>query len=121
MATLLDAHLLDETLRALPGWQGDPHEIYREVHVDSGTVAELVRQVELAAAGMDHPPRVEQVPGGCRFVLTTPRQGGVTELDIALASRISDVAHRLDPSEPGVHAVRQDEVEIKDAPDAIGT
>jgi 4a-hydroxytetrahydrobiopterin dehydratase len=120
MATLLDTSLLDETLHALPGWHADAAEIWREVHLDPGTDGELRRRIDEAGASMGHRPRVETVPGGTRFTLSTPEEGGVTELDIVLASHISDEAHRLDPAEPGVHAVRQDEVEIVHTPELAG-
>lgn len=114
MTTLLTTDLLDETLQALPGWQGDAHEIWREVHLSPEADTELRRRVEVAASCMHHAPRVDAVPGGTRFSLATPEVGGVSELDITLASHISDTAHRLDPAEPGVHAVRAraDDVEI---------
>lgn len=112
MATKLTADLLDDTLRSLPGWQGGTDRIWREVHLDDGTVREFRREVEVSATTMAHPVEVEEAADGCRVALSTPEDGGVTELDIAMASRISDIAHRLAPSEPGVTAVRQDEVEL---------
>jgi len=112
MATKLSSDLLDDTLRSLPGWQGDTGQIWREIHLDRGTVQELRRQIEVSATTMEHPVQVDEAPDGCRVVLSTPEEGGVTELDIVLASRISDVAHRLQPVEPGVTAVRQDDVDV---------
>jgi len=113
MATLLDDALIQETLHALPGWEGDQHAIRREVHLPPKQDAALRRQVDEDAEAMDHHPEVEVIDGGTRFVLSTHSEGGVTELDVAMASRISDLAHRLAPSEPGVEAVR------RDAPDVV--
>jgi pterin-4a-carbinolamine dehydratase len=111
MPTLLAAPLVDETLQALPGWHGDQTEIWREVHLPQRLDTVLRQQVEADAAAMGHQPQVEEVDGGTRYALSTPEVGGVSELDVVFASRISDLAHRLRESEPGVEAVRGDEVE----------
>ena len=124
MATKLTPDLLDDTLRSLPGWQGGTDQIWREIRLDEGTVRELRQEIEVAATTMAHPVQVEPAPDGCRVVLTTPEDGGVTELDIVLAARISDVAHRLHQGEPGITAVRQDDVELvvgEADPDLAGT
>jgi 4a-hydroxytetrahydrobiopterin dehydratase len=112
MATLLEPLLVEETLKALPGWEGDQERLWREFQVEGDAAAELRRQVAEDAAALGHEPQVEEVEGGLRYSLSTPEAGGVTELDVALASRISDVAHRLEPAEPGVDAVRSDEAEV---------
>ena len=114
MATLLSAPLIDETLQALPGWHGDETEIWREVHLPQRLDEVLRHQVDVDANAMGHLPDVQNVEGGSRFALHTPEVGGVSELDIAFASHISDIAHRLQESEPGVDAVRDDEVELTD-------
>jgi 4a-hydroxytetrahydrobiopterin dehydratase len=118
MATLLDEPLLQETLEALPGWTGDRTHISRDVHLPPAKDAALRAQVEQDADAMDHHPEVTRVDGGTRFVLSTHSEGGVTELDVALASRISDIAHRLSPKEPGVEAVRQDNPDVVAGDDA---
>jgi 4a-hydroxytetrahydrobiopterin dehydratase len=112
MATLLDEPLVDDTLASLPGWNHEDGELWREVHLPADADAELRREVDADAAAMDHQVKVEKVKGGTRFTLSTHDVGGVSELDIALASRISDLAHRLGGKagveEPGVNAVRPD-------------
>lgn len=109
MATLLDDALVTDTLLSLPGWEGDARGISRVVHLDAEGDAELRRQVEVDAASMGHRPVLEDADGGTRFVLRTEEAGGVTELDIAFASHISDLAHRLSGAEPGINAVRHGE------------
>lgn len=113
--TLLDAPLVAETLQALPGWYGDQAGIWREVRLPHALDEKLRHQVDIDAAAMGHTPGVEHIAEGTRYVLSTTEVGGVSELDIALASHISDLAHRLRPSEPGVQAVRHDVVELVDA------
>lgn len=105
MATLLDETLIADTLESLPGWQGDSTRLWREVHLDEQQLAELRRQVAVDAEAMGHAPTFQ----GARIELTTPEQGGVTELDVMMASHISDLVHRLSHAEPGVEALREDE------------
>jgi 4a-hydroxytetrahydrobiopterin dehydratase len=108
MPTLLDASLLTDTLESLPGWQGSPDKIWRDVHLTPEQDAELRRQVSVDGGSMQHEPVVEEHDGATRFVLRTDSAGGVTELDISLASHISDLVHRLSADEPGVDAHRHD-------------
>ena len=108
MPTLLQASLLTDTLQSLPGWQGGPDKIWRDVHLTPEQDAELRRQVAVDSTSMHHEPVVEEHDGATRFVLRTDSEGGVTELDITLASHISDLVHRLSADEPGVDAHRHD-------------
>jgi 4a-hydroxytetrahydrobiopterin dehydratase len=112
MPTLLEGPLVDDTLASLPGWAVGENGLWREVHLPTALDAELRREVLADAEAMGHEVQVEKVKGGTRFVLRTPEVGGISELDIVMASRISDVAHRLSEQEPGVNAVRQDAPDI---------
>ena len=109
MPTPIATALLEETLLALPGWEGDASQIWREVHLADDLDVELRRQVDVDATAMGHLPVVERVPGGTRFSLRT--DDAVSELDIALAAHISDLAHRITPREPGIDAVRDGDVD----------
>lgn len=117
MPTLLDAPLIDQTLQSLPGWQGDQSRLWREVSLPDEVDAELRRRIEVDATALGHQPEVERNGDTTRFVLTTPEVGGVSELDVALASHISDLAYRLTEEIPdvpvvaGVEAVRQDGID----------
>ena len=106
MATLLDETLIADTLESLPGWQGDSSRLWRELRLDADKERELRRQIEVDATAMGHAPTYEDG----RIVLTTAEAGGVTELDVMMASHISDLMHRIENSEPGVAALRDDEV-----------
>lgn len=112
MPTLLTDDLITETLAALPGWTGDATALVREVHLPAESNTELRRQVDVDAHSMGHLPAVEDIDGGTRFRLTTQEVGGVSELDVMLASHISDLTHRLSASEPGIDAVRQGDVDV---------
>jgi pterin-4a-carbinolamine dehydratase len=120
MATLLEEPLLAETLKALPGWHTNGSEISREIHLPAQADAQLRHDVDIAGESTGHPTYVESVSGGTRFALRTPEVGGVSEVDIALAAHISDLAHRLDKREPGIRAVRADDVAITDEANDIG-
>jgi 4a-hydroxytetrahydrobiopterin dehydratase len=111
VATLLDETIITDTLGSLPGWQGDGSRLWRDVHLDAGQDGELRRQIAVDAEAMGHAPTFEEGEGGAtRLVLTTAEQGGVTELDIMMASHISDLVHRIENSEPGVAAERDGDV-----------
>lgn len=112
MPTLLTDDLVAETLSALPGWTGDATALVREVRLPAEVTTELRRQVDVDAHSMGHLPAVEDIDGGTRFRLCTEESGGVTELDVMLASHISDLAHRLSAAEPGIDAIRHGDVDV---------
>jgi 4a-hydroxytetrahydrobiopterin dehydratase len=112
MATLLDPPLIDDALASLPGWNHGDGEIWREIRLPDELDAELRRKVEESAEAMPHPVQMQRIDGGTRFSLRTEDVGGISELDVYLASRISDLAHQLSEREPGVNAVRQDDPDI---------
>jgi len=112
--TLLDDALVKDSLEALPGWQGTPERLSRTVHLAPEQDARLREQVAETADAMDHHPVVEQDGDGTRFVLSTHSKGGVTELDITLASRINDLLHHLTGERPDVAAESRD-----DAPEQV--
>ncbi len=112
MPTLLTDDLIADTLDALPGWTSDGTSLLRDVHLSAEIDAEMRRQVSVDAHAMGHLPSVEDIEGGTRYRLSTEEVGGISELDVTMASHISDLAHRLNDGEPGVDAVRHDEVEV---------
>ena len=114
MPTLLDANLIEETLQALPGWHGSPAALWRDIRLAAPDVQALTYQVAVDSTAMGHHPDVRRIADGTRFVLRTRDAGGVTELDVALASHISDLAHRISRHEPGVVALRDDSVHVTD-------
>jgi 4a-hydroxytetrahydrobiopterin dehydratase len=89
MATLLDDRLVADALTGLQEWTGGPERISRTVTVEDPEA--LLAAVTEAADALDHHPEVERNGDAITFTLWTHSQGGVTELDIALASRIDDL------------------------------
>ena len=93
MAELLDDGAVGKALIDLTGWIGDREVIVRTVELPSfpaGIVA--VVDVAKAAEEMDHHPDIDIRWRTTRWSLTTHDAGGLTQLDIELAHRISAAA-----------------------------
>lgn len=91
MPTLLDDRLIDDALTALDGWQHERGGISRSVTVPSERVAALREGIDLSAGSLNHDPEIRQSGNQMTITLTTHDVGGVSELDIAMASRIDDL------------------------------
>ena len=89
MATLLDDRLVADAMGNLHEWTGDAQRISRTVTVDDPEA--LLAAVAESADAMDHHPEVSRDGTAVTFTLWTHSEGGVTELDIALASHIDDL------------------------------
>ena len=89
MATLLDDRLVSDAMSNLEGWAGDAQRISRTVTVEDPDG--LLAAVAESADAMDHHPEVTRDGESITFTLWTHSEGGVTELDIALASHIDDL------------------------------
>ena len=89
MATLLDERLVTDALHGLQEWTGGPDRISRTVTVADPEA--LLSAVAEAAGSLDHHPETTRDGNALTFTLWTHSEGGVTELDIALASRIDDL------------------------------
>lgn len=109
MATLLDDALVSDALRGLDGWSGDASRITRTITVTDPDA--LIEAVNTTANSLDHHPEVERSGNTVTFTLWTHSQDGVTELDIALASRIDDIALATD------HKVRDAVGRLRDESD----
>jgi 4a-hydroxytetrahydrobiopterin dehydratase len=90
MATLTDAEIGDR-LANLDGWQrGDGHAIVRELKFgDFAEAVEFVKRVaDFAEEENHHPDILIYGWNKVRLTLSTHSQGGLTEADFRLASRI---------------------------------
>ena len=107
MSTLLDDRIVTDALHGLDGWTGDASRISRTVQCDDADA--LIAAVSEAADTLDHHPEIARDGKDITFALWTHSKGGVTELDIALASRIDDlllaVCHRQRNALGQVHEV----------------
>ena len=116
MPTALTPHLVESSLAALTDWSGDTSSIHRTIRLDSATQAvELVKLVDVSARSLDHQPTVERDGASVTFTLSTGDVGGVSEVDISLASRINNLAGRLvgAPPTPAPKTAVVDEAEAK--------
>ena len=99
MPRQLDDEERRSQLAGLPGWEGDAAALRRRVSApDFPTAIRLVDAVAEVAEQMDHHPDIDIRWRTVTFVLSTHSAGGVTENDIELAHRISDLATRFDAS-----------------------
>ncbi len=93
MARLLEADELTRQLVDLPGWAGDGNGIARTMRApDFLTGVRIVAEVAEVAEQMDHHPDIDIRWRTLTFGLATHSAGGVTQLDVELAHRISAIA-----------------------------
>jgi 4a-hydroxytetrahydrobiopterin dehydratase len=94
MPDRLDQALVESTLKALPDWTGDTSGISRTVSVTDAQADQLIGSLAESAKAMNHDPDIERTDGQLKIDLTTHSAGGVTALDIAMASHINDLITR---------------------------
>jgi 4a-hydroxytetrahydrobiopterin dehydratase len=110
MVDRLDDTLVADALVGLPAWSGDSTSISRSVTIDGAGAEELVGQVNETAEAMDHHPDVTLDRGKVTISLTTESAGGVTVVDITMASVIEDLiaATTGKPAQHRHHAVLEE-------------
>jgi pterin-4a-carbinolamine dehydratase/uncharacterized protein (DUF2267 family) len=82
---------VEGALEELPGWTGDEHRIRRTVSLPAEVADDVRDRIARVEEQMNHHAVVEEDPDGTTYLLWTHSRGGVTELDIELAARISDI------------------------------
>ena len=95
MTRRLDSEEISRQLSDLPGWrqQGDSLLVELEARDFPSAIA-LVSAVAEDAEEMNHHPDIDIRYRRVRFTLSTHSEGGVTQLDVELAHRISGHAAR---------------------------
>jgi 4a-hydroxytetrahydrobiopterin dehydratase len=93
MVTKLSSSEFDAST-ALPDWRVLLRRIEATFQATSfGTAAAFVERVAAAADAADHHPDIDlRYPGRVHVVLTTHASGGLTDLDVTLATTISGLA-----------------------------
>lgn len=91
MPERLSQDAVSTALEALPGWSGDTERLLRTVAVPTHSQDVLADSVRQLADTLDHHPEVARDGDHVTFTLTTHSAGGVTEKDVALATRIDQV------------------------------
>jgi 4a-hydroxytetrahydrobiopterin dehydratase len=95
MPRLLDSAEIDRQLADLPGWRRDGDTLRRSAELaDFPTAIRVVTEVADAAEAMNHHPDIDIRWRTLHFVLATHVAGGITQYDVELAHRISDVLGR---------------------------
>lgn len=91
MAQLLDADAVAAALTDLPGWERDGDSLVRTAALPSFPAAiGVVDRVAEAAEERNHHPDIDIRWRKVTFRLSTHDQGGITDLDTALAATIND-------------------------------
>jgi len=96
MSRLLTEEEITRQLGALAGWTLDGDTIratYKAPSFAEGI--EFVRQVAADADDMNHHPDIEISYTTIRWTLSTHSEGGLTQLDIELAHRITETAAQV--------------------------
>jgi 4a-hydroxytetrahydrobiopterin dehydratase len=92
MAELLKPEEVRSALGTRPGWTGDESAIARTVKLPSFPEAiAVVDRVATVAEEMDHHPDIDIRWRMVTFRCSTHSAGGVTDLDLDLASRIDEI------------------------------
>lgn len=97
MPAVLDQSQIDEelTLRH-PDWAGNPQKLSRSIEfADFLTAAEFINRLAPRCEELDHHPDLALRWRWVSVELSTHSAGGVTELDIALAGVVDEVAAEL--------------------------
>jgi pterin-4a-carbinolamine dehydratase/uncharacterized protein (DUF2267 family) len=90
----LTAEELAAVLRRLPGWRGNTRRLTRTVSLSPGTEETVTERIRRAEEQLNHHAQLSQQAGDVTFTLWTHSRDVVTELDIQLAERISDILER---------------------------
>ena len=93
--TVLGPDELSDALRTVPGWELDDGALRREFRfADFAEAFGFMAAVATVAAEMDHHPDWSNVYSSVSVRLSTHDVGGVTELDVQLATRMNELARR---------------------------
>jgi uncharacterized protein (DUF2267 family)/pterin-4a-carbinolamine dehydratase len=89
--TDLTAEEVSAALATLPGWTGDVRALERTVGLPPEVGEDLRESIARVELEMNHHAVVEEQPDGTTFRVWTHARGVVTDLDVELARRISEI------------------------------
>ena len=93
--TALDPNQIEAALRGLPGWSIAEGKLHRELRFPNFQQAfAFMAEAALHAEKLDHHPEWSNVYGKIVIDLVTHDAGGITELDLELARRMSAIRDR---------------------------
>lgn len=85
----LSSNDVDERLKSVTGWKRDGDEIEKKFEFgDFKQSMQFVNKVAAAANAADHHPDIKIQYNKVMMTLSTHSEGGVTEIDFALAQQI---------------------------------
>jgi 4a-hydroxytetrahydrobiopterin dehydratase len=113
MPERLEEEMVADALVALPAWSGDSATISRSVTASGSSAEELIDRVNETAESMNHQPGLERGDDTVTVTLATESVGGVTSVDIAMASVIEDLVAAT-TGEPAQHAHHEVSLEQSD-------
>jgi 4a-hydroxytetrahydrobiopterin dehydratase len=91
--TVLDAGALERELVSLEGWSLVEGKLHTELSfADFASAFGFMASAAVVAAEMDHHPEWTNVYSRVTVDLVTHDAGGITELDVTLARRMTDLA-----------------------------
>jgi 4a-hydroxytetrahydrobiopterin dehydratase len=97
MPRLLTDEEIQRQVADLPDWTREGAELQAEFEApDFPTAIRLVDDVAVEAEEMGHHPDIDIRWTTTRWALSTHSEGGLTQLDVELAHRISQAAARLE-------------------------
>ena len=92
MSRLLGDAEISRQLTSLPGWQRNGDQIERAIAApDFPTAIRIVDDIAVEAEEMNHHPDIDIRWRNLGIALSTHDAGGITQLDIELAHRISTI------------------------------
>jgi pterin-4a-carbinolamine dehydratase len=82
-------------LPRLPGWRGNTRRLSRTVALSAARQEPVLDAIHRAEAELDHHAQVRPGPDDLTLTLWTHSRDAVTDRDVRLAERISDILTRL--------------------------
>ena len=97
MPAVLDQPRIDAALAARhPGWSGSPEKLRRSIEfADFSTAVEFINRLAPRCEELDHHPDLALRWRWVDVELATHSAGGVTDLDVALAEIVDELAVAL--------------------------
>jgi 4a-hydroxytetrahydrobiopterin dehydratase len=91
MPTHLSEPLVRDALTRLVGWSGDAGTIHRDFALDAASRQHMTAEIQALSGSTHHAITVAATSTGIGVTLATADVDGVSELDIAVASRLNDL------------------------------
>ncbi len=108
MATLLADEIIQDALANLPDWSGGRERLSRTAELSEEQDGEVRRRLTVITDALNHHADIERSGQQNRFTVSTHSEGGVTNLDIVLASQIDSIMRQVTGQAPPPRRVADD-------------